>query len=439
MPLKGIGFCKGCKGKPQRLANSKSIKFKAAPESTNAMTENDDNEQIKDTDNKNLCCTVLMLSRRSQKVIQHFRRNIDNWQGLMNPAQLNIPVRTAISRYTWQGLRLRDNCIPTYNHWREPKSRIHNNIILNFRTTYVSHSGQVVYEPRSICIHYLATWFFVDLIAALPFDLLYAFNVTVTSLVHLLKTIRLLRLLRLLQKLDRYSQYSAMVLTLLMSMFALLAHWMACVWYVIGRKEMESNDPVTWDIALMHAVVFGNVTAIIQRMYSRRSLYHTRMKDLKDFIRVHRLPQQLKQRMLEYFQTTWSVNNGIDANELHGEFGLRPTGEYQYAQMKHGFKAQNKGDGIEIQEDIVLEYLLKDFPDELRADIAMHLNKDILQLPVFETASRGCLRALSLHIKTSFCAPGEYLLRQGDALQANYFVCSGSLEVLKDNMVLAIL
>lgn len=71
--------------------------------------------------------------------------------------------------------------------------------------------------------------------------------------------------------------------------------------------------------ALMHAVVFGNVTAIIQRMYSRRSLYHTRMKDLKDFIRVHRLPQQLKQRMLEYFQATWSVNNGINANEVSEE------------------------------------------------------------------------------------------------------------------------
>ncbi|TWW70227.1 potassium voltage-gated channel subfamily H member 4a isoform X2 [Takifugu flavidus] len=336
-------------------------------------------------------------------------------------------------------------------------------IILNFRTTYVSQSGQVVYDTRSICLHYCTTWFFVDLIAALPFDLLYAFNITVTSLVHLLKTVRLLRLLRLLQKLDRYSQYSAVVLTLLMSAFALLAHWMACVWYVIGRTEIESSDPVTWDIgwlqelgkrletpyinrtmggpsvpsayiaslyftlssltsvgfgnvcantdaekifsicvmlmgALMHAVVFGNVTAIIQRMYSRRSQYHTRMKDLKDFTRVHRLPQQLKQRMLEYFQATWSVNNGINANEL-----------------------------------------LHDFPDELRADIALHLNKDILQLPVFEHAGRGCLRSLSLHVKTSFCAPGEYLLRHGDALQANYFVCSGSLEVLKDGTVQAIL
>ncbi|KAM6450340.1 voltage-gated delayed rectifier potassium channel KCNH8 isoform 1-T1 [Liasis olivaceus] len=336
-------------------------------------------------------------------------------------------------------------------------------IILNFRTTYVSKSGQVIFEARSICIHYVTTWFIIDLIAALPFDLLYAFNVNVVSIVHLLKTVRLLRLLRLLQKLDRYSQHSTIVLTLLMSMFALLAHWMACIWYVIGKKEMEKK-PLTWDIgwlhelgkrlespyfgnntsggpslrsayiaalyftlssltsvgfgnvsantdaekifsictmligALMHALVFGNVTAIIQRMYSRWSLYHTRTKDLKDFIRVHHLPQQLKQRMLEYFQTTWSVNNGIDSHEL-----------------------------------------LKDFPDELRSDITMHLNKEILQLSLFECASRGCLRSLSLHIKTSFCAPGEYLLRQGDALQAIYLVCSGSMEVLKDSMVLAIL
>ncbi|KAM4689475.1 voltage-gated delayed rectifier potassium channel KCNH8 [Discoglossus pictus] len=337
-------------------------------------------------------------------------------------------------------------------------------IILNFRTTYVSKSGQVIFKARSICIHYVTTWFVIDLIAALPFDLLYAFNVTVVSLVHLLKTIRLLRLLRLLQKLDRYSQHSTIVLTLLMSMFALLAHWMACIWYVIGRMEMEENSPLSWDIgwlhelgkrlespfynnntqggptirstyiaslyftlssltsvgfgnvsantdaekifsicimligALMHALVFGNVTAIIQRMYSRWSLYHTRTKDLKDFIRVHHLPQQLKQRMLEYFQTNWSVNNGIDSQQL-----------------------------------------LKDFPDELRSDITMHLNKEILQLSLFESASRGCLRSLSLHIKTSFCAPGEYLLRQGDALQAIYLVCSGSMEVLKDGMVLAIL
>lgn len=57
----------------------------------------------------------------------------------------------------------------------------HSDIVLNFRTTYVSKSGQVIFEARSICIHYVTTWFIIDLIAALPFDLLYAFNVTVVS------------------------------------------------------------------------------------------------------------------------------------------------------------------------------------------------------------------------------------------------------------------
>ena len=33
-----------------------------------------------------------------------------------------------------------------------------------------------------------------------------------------------------------------MVLTLLMSVFALLAHWMACIWYMIGRWEIATND-----------------------------------------------------------------------------------------------------------------------------------------------------------------------------------------------------
>lgn len=41
--------------------------------------------------------------------------------------------------------------------------------------------------------------------------------------------------------------------------------------------------------ALMHAVVFGNVTAIIQRMYARRSQYQTKWRDLKDFIALHQV------------------------------------------------------------------------------------------------------------------------------------------------------
>ena len=38
-----------------------------------------------------------------------------------------------------------------------------------------------------------------------------------------------------------------------------------------------------------------------------------------------------------------------------------------------------------------------------------------------------------------FCAPGEYLLHKGDAINYIYFVCNGSMEILKQGMVVAIL
>lgn len=47
-------------------------------------------------------------------------------------------------------------------------------ILLHFRTTYVSRKGEVVSDWRSIALNYLRGWFVVDLLAALPFDHLYA-------------------------------------------------------------------------------------------------------------------------------------------------------------------------------------------------------------------------------------------------------------------------
>lgn len=64
-----------------------------------------------------------------------------------------------------------------------------------------------------------------------------------TTLIGLLKTARLLRLVRVARKLDRYSEYGAAVLLLLMATFALIAHWLACVWYAIGNAERPIVDP----------------------------------------------------------------------------------------------------------------------------------------------------------------------------------------------------
>lgn len=68
--------------------------------------------------------------------------------------------------------------------------------------------------------------------------------------------------------------------------------------------------------ALMYASIFGNVSAIIQRLYSGTTRYHTQMLRVKEFIRFHQIPGCLRQRLEEYFQHAWSYTNGIDMNAV---------------------------------------------------------------------------------------------------------------------------
>ena len=54
-------------------------------------------------------------------------------------------------------------------------------IVLNFRTSFVNKNGQVCYDSRLIALNYMRGWFLLDLLAAIPFDLLYAFDVDTVS------------------------------------------------------------------------------------------------------------------------------------------------------------------------------------------------------------------------------------------------------------------
>uniref|UniRef100_A0A8C8A4B1 Potassium channel, voltage gated eag related subfamily H, member 7 n=1 Tax=Oryzias sinensis TaxID=183150 RepID=A0A8C8A4B1_9TELE len=337
-------------------------------------------------------------------------------------------------------------------------------ILINFRTTYVNANEEVVSHPAKIAIHYFKGWFLIDMVAAIPFDLLIfgSGSDETTTLIGLLKTARLLRLVRVARKLDRYSEYGAAVLMLLMCIFALIAHWLACIWYAIGNvekpylehkigwldnlgvsigKKYNYSDPnsgpsikdkyvtalyftfssltsvgfgnvspntnsekifsicVMLIGSLMYASIFGNVSAIIQRLYSGTARYHLQMLRVKEFIRFHQIPNPLRQRLEEYFQHAWTYTNGIDMNMV-----------------------------------------LKGFPECLQADICLHLNKSLLQgCKAFRGATKGCLRALAMRFKTTHAPPGDTLVHCGDVLTALYFVSRGSIEILKDDIVMAIL
>ncbi|KAI1886347.1 hypothetical protein AGOR_G00213060 [Albula goreensis] len=71
----------------------------------------------------------------------------------------------------------------------------------------------------------------------------------ISSLFSSLKVVRLLRLGRVARKLDHYIEYGAAVLVLLVCVFGLAAHWLACIWYSIGEYEVidEQTNSVRTD------------------------------------------------------------------------------------------------------------------------------------------------------------------------------------------------
>lgn len=88
----------------------------------------------------------------------------------------------------------------------------------------------------------------------------------------------------------------------------------------------------------------------------------------------------------------------------------------------------------------LLFQVLQICPKDMRADICVHLNRKVFkEHPAFRLASDGCLRALAMEFQTIHCAPGDLIYHAGESVDSLCFVVSGSLEVIQDDEVVAIL
>nr|XP_039268573.1 potassium voltage-gated channel subfamily H member 1-like [Styela clava] len=349
-------------------------------------------------------------------------------------------------------------------------------IVLNFHTTFVGPGGEVISDPKVIRMNYLKSWFVIDLLSCLPYDLVNFFTSNdngftdegISSLFSSLKVSRLLRLGRVARKLDHYIEYGGAMLVLLVCFFGLSGHWLACLWYTIGWQEISRENmtltsynwlvqlgktldkeyylypngtvgggPSTQECyiaslyftmtsltsvgfgnisanteneqifcvimlifgALLYATIFGNVTTIIQQMYADTNRYHDMLNSVREFLKLYQIPEGLSDRIMDYIVSTWSMSKGIDTQK-------------------------------------VLNYC----PKDMKADICVHLNRKVFnEHSSFRLASDSCLRAIAIEFVTTHTAPGDIIYHRGESVDTLCFVVSGSLEVIQDDEVVAIL
>lgn len=83
---------------------------------------------------------------------------------------------------------------------------------------------------------------------------------------------------------------------------------------------------------------------------------------------------------------------------------------------------------------------MKGFPESLQADICLHLNRSLLQnCRAFNGGSQACLRALGVRFKAVHAPPGDILIHYGDMLDSLFFISHGCVQVIRDDVVVAIL
>lgn len=128
-------------------------------------------------------------------------------------------------------------------------------IFFSFNTAFINPSTKRFEVDRwKIAEHYLSFWFWIDIIATIPFDailagLLVPSQLQVVRLIRVLRLMRLSKLYRLLEVNKAFETYvdpAVINLVILFARIFYIAHLFACLWHYISLSPASDGFPETW-------------------------------------------------------------------------------------------------------------------------------------------------------------------------------------------------
>ncbi|GMF12484.1 unnamed protein product [Phytophthora lilii] len=273
-------------------------------------------------------------------------------------------------------------------------------VLLNFNTAYVEQ-GTLVTSRKKIARNYIGKWFAFDLLSALPLQatlclVSHSTDKTLPALQGIQLTLMVLRLLRVtllekgvvlsrvmrvanhLAEWVRYSRYSHLLgIAQLMWLVLLIAHYMACLWHVISRDHVltqelqeirahqsvgeqyvadyyyavsliqgQGNSVGSWDENLYSsvaiivgsvilAIVFGNVAMLVSNFNANTTNHHRKMEAVYATMDKMDLPLKLRERVKEYYTHVWLEYEALDGNINKFQQELTHTLEIEIGLYKH--------------------------------------------------------------------------------------------------------
>ncbi|GIL81620.1 hypothetical protein Vretifemale_10634, partial [Volvox reticuliferus] len=220
---------------------------------------------------------------------------------------------------------------------------------INFRTAYHDDDGNLVRDSWPVAHRYLATWFPIDFLATVPFDYIgkaagLGGSDSQLMILAVLKTPRLLRLVKLMRLLDRIRNANLFKVLQLILLMMMIAHWLACIWYVIARYAHGHNDwgfdtlndenRLTWYLsafyysfllligdniqaqnnyerlffilalvagACFYSAVVGNMALLVANMNTVAVRFRQKLDMTQDALRYMRVPEVQRERVQAFY------------------------------------------------------------------------------------------------------------------------------------------
>jgi CRP-like cAMP-binding protein len=334
-------------------------------------------------------------------------------------------------------------------------------LILSFRTAYWNADDHLVWDNKKVAVHYLTSWFIVDLIGSFPFSAVKGGiskrqGKSIKAFAKYWKIPKLLRLGRLLKYAVKYAQYFH--LFKLLNFFFVCLHWNACLYASIAYGGKEGRDSIIlneqfgvgeegvvnigamyaeslyisgimicgfdrvtvdylgtddttarggWPDAYFMVVSVGgmfyfayvvaHVTADVIMKTGERSRFQHKVERVTGELKKHYLPHELQVRVRKYYDILW----------------------------RNSSKSHNIGHS----------YNDPDLSENLRCEIALNMHKTLLAtVPLFESCDDMCLAQILVALQTQLYLRGEVVMHCGAPAHSMMIIAKGVVRVLSPDL-----
>lgn len=346
----------------------------------------------------------------------------------------------------------------------------------HFFTGYYKN-GHLVMQQKAIIVHYIKSFFVLDVAASVPWDIIFTGGVSgrFARFGKMLRMIRLLRVLRLNEVVERLEDTmpsgSVAIFISIVKMiliFCMICHWCACIWGFLGsptkyNDSVFSNDspPIDYDgcepggpcepgvmgspwvrryaldksgagthylVALQFSagLLLGSNTGSIEPGFWTERVY-TVLLTMVSFVFATSVLSQIvvlmDQMSSDNSELTKRVKNAKAFMQARGVPAALQAKVRRYLERDYELHSDAM--------DRANASFLKHLSTWLRLELTFHMNKDVIGLhPFFKEMTRPMLQRICYVVETRLAGPGDIIHCQGEHQECMSWVISGVIKII---------